>query len=165
VQFGSATYVVDEDAGTVTITVTISKAPNNTVTVDYSTSDGSAMEGEDYAGELGTLRWELMDGSDKTFTVAINDDYDIEGNETFDLTLANVTGGAKLGEPKKAEVTINDDDGTPLPGTLQFSSPAYEIGEGDELAKITVSRVNGSNGVVSVKCASYDDGTAKAQCH
>jgi ribosomal protein L35AE/L33A len=160
VQFDSATYVVDEYAGTVTITVTISKVPNKTVTVDYSTSDGTAMEGEDYASESGTLRWELMDGSDKTFTVDIYDDYDIEENETFDLTLTNVTGGAKLGRDE-AKVTIYDDDGAPSSGTLQFTSSAYIVGEDEGSAKVTISRVNGSNNVVSVKCVSVN-GSAKA---
>jgi ribosomal protein L35AE/L33A len=161
VQFNSATYSVDEDGTEVTITVTISETPNNVITVDYNTSDGTATEGEDYANSSGTLRWDLFDGSDKTITVTINDDQDIEGDETFNLTLENPTGGATIGDPAVMEVTIIDNDG-PIPfGTLQFSSSAYGIEEDKGLAKIIVSRVNGSNNVVSVKCIS-EDGTAKA---
>jgi ribosomal protein L35AE/L33A len=160
VQFDSATYVVNEDVGTVTITVTISEAPNNTVTVDYSTSDGSATEGEDYTGESGTLLWDLFDGSDKTIFVAINEDSEEEGDETFKLTLSNAS-KAKLGEPKQADVTIQDNDGPPLFGTFQFSSFEYEVQEGKDFANAIVSRVNGSNNVVSVQCVSIN-GTAKA---
>jgi uncharacterized membrane-anchored protein/ribosomal protein L35AE/L33A len=161
VQFDSATYSVNEDAGYVTITVTISDAPDETVTVDYSASDDSAIEGEDYTVEgSGTLRWDLFDGSDKTFTVTIYNDFEEEDNETFKLKLTNVT-GAKLGKPEKAEVTIVDNDGPPPPGTLQFSSSKYNVGEGEGLTEITVSRVNGSNNVVTVQCVS-SDGTAEA---
>jgi hypothetical protein len=160
VQFESAEYEVDEDVGTVVVTVTISEVPNDTITVDYSTSDGSTTEGEDYTRESGILRWELFDGSEKTITVAINNDTDVEDDETFTLTLSNATGGAKIGKPKKAEVTILDNDGAVQFGSLQFSSPAYGIEEDKDLAEITVKRVDGSNNVVTVKCVSVK-GTAK----
>jgi ribosomal protein L35AE/L33A len=161
VQFDSAEYSVNEDAGTVTITVTISETPNNTVTVDYSTSDDTATEGEDYIENSGTLRWDLFDGSDKTITVTIIDDFEIqEGNETFNLTLNNPT-GATIGVPDTTEITIIDNDVPPKSGTFKFSSATYEIDEDEELAKFTVSRVDGSNGIVYVKCVSYDN-TAEA---
>jgi ribosomal protein L35AE/L33A len=160
VQFGSATYSVDEDAGTITITVSISEPPDDTVTVDYSTSGDSATEGEDYTSESGTLQWDLFDGDDKTVIVQINDDIKIEGNETFNLTLENPN-GVELGDPSTTEVTIVDDEIPPPQGILQFSEAQYEFDEGDEIVKITVKRIGGSQNIVSVKCVS-SDGTAKA---
>jgi ribosomal protein L35AE/L33A len=159
-QFSKPMYEVDEDAGTVTITVTISEMPEDIITVDYSATGGNATEGEDYTSKSGILRWELFDDSDKTFTVQIKDDTEIEGNETFNLTLENPD-GAKLGDPNTAVVTIVDDETSPPPGILQFSSPQYQFDEGDGIVNIPVERIGGSLGVVSVKCVSFD-GSAKA---
>jgi ribosomal protein L35AE/L33A len=162
IQFDLATYEVDEGDGTAIIIVTISEVPSNVITVDYNTSDGTAEERKDYTKESGTLRWDLFDGSNKIITVAIIEDTEIEKpDETFTLTLENPTGDATIGDPDTTEVTIIDNDDTPDPGTLQFSSATYSVNENDGVAEITVSRIDGSNGVVTVKCVSYD-GTAEA---
>jgi hypothetical protein len=136
-QFSEPTYEVDEGNGTVTITVSISEAPDETVMVDYNTSDGSATEPDDYSSNSGTLQWELLDGEDKTITVQINDDTETENNETFNLTLENPV-GAQLGDQSTAVVTITDNDSSSGP-TLQFSEPMYEVNEGDETVTITVT--------------------------
>jgi Leucine-rich repeat (LRR) protein len=128
--------------------------------VEYSTSDGDAEEPDDYTSKSGTLRWDLFDDYDKTITVEINDDNEIEGDETFDLTLENPN-GVELGETSTTVVTIDDDE-TPPQGILQFSSPLYEFDEGEETVNIPVKRIGGSFGVVSVKCVSFD-GSAKAE--
>jgi hypothetical protein len=128
--------------------------------VDYNTSDGSATEPDDYSSNSGTLQWELLDGEDKTITVQINDDTETENNETFNLTLENPV-GAQLGDQSTAVVTITDNDESTSPGTLQFSEATSSVGEGDEKAKIAVSRVGGSDGAISVECNS-SDGSATA---
>jgi hypothetical protein len=134
---------------------------SDVVTVDYSTSDGTATEPDDYTAiDSGTLLWDLFDDTPKTFTVQINDDIEIEGNETFNLTLENPD-DAELGETSTAVVTIVDDETSPPQGILQFSLPQYQFNEGDGIVDIPVKRINGSHGVVSVKCVSFD-GSAKA---
>jgi Leucine-rich repeat (LRR) protein len=159
VQFSSDTYSVNEADGTVTLTVTRLNGSNGAVSVDYATSDGTAMAGDDYTAVSGTLNWSDGDASDKTFTVDINDDTDVEGDETFNLTLTNATGGATIGDPSTAEVTIVD---KPVNhGTLQFSPATYSVNEDGVSVEITVTRVNGSNGAVSVNYSS-SDGTATA---
>ncbi|BCM88966.1 hypothetical protein IAD21_00808 [Abditibacteriota bacterium] len=49
---------------------------------------------------------------------------------------------------------------TVRPGRLRFSVTHYFVGEGDGKATITVQRVDGTDGAVSVKCATVDGGTA-----
>jgi hypothetical protein len=56
------------------------------------------------------LNWDDGDADDKTFAVAIIDDSISEGDETIKLRLIRATGGATLGDPVKAVVTIVDDD-------------------------------------------------------
>src|SRR6185503_11373725 len=49
----------------------------------------------------------------------------------------------------------------PSPGTVQFSAASYNVGEAGGSATITVTRVNGSDGAVSVDYAT-SNGTATA---
>jgi parallel beta-helix repeat protein len=113
-QFSKAKYTVNENKNTVTITVTRTDGSNGAVSVDYATTDETATAGSDYTDATGTLNWGDGDASKKTFTVDIIDDSEVEGDETLILSLDNVTGGAGLGEPNTAVLTITDDDSTPF---------------------------------------------------
>ena len=106
-QFQMSGYVVDEAAGTATITV--ARTGNvGTSTVHYSTSDGTAVAGTDYVATSGTLTFnpgELV----KTFTVPILIDPMIKGNLTVILNLSSPTGASPLGSPSTAVLVIVDD--------------------------------------------------------
>jgi CSLREA domain-containing protein len=82
------------------------------VTVDYATSDGTATQRTDYTLAAGTLSFANGETS-KTFSVLINEDSYVEGDETFNLTLTNATGGAILGANSSATVTLKDNDTSP----------------------------------------------------
>jgi hypothetical protein len=158
-QFSNATYSVNENGGTATITVTRTGGSTGSVSVNYATSDGTATAGSDYTATAGTLTF--ADGeTSKTFTIPILDDNLVENNETINLALSNPTGGAALGSPATAAVTIVDND-VPQPGVLQFSTSAYSVIENQGTATITVTRTGGSNVPVSVSYAT-SDGTATA---
>ncbi|MBT3002375.1 MAG: hypothetical protein KME61_17430 [Candidatus Thiodiazotropha sp. (ex Ctena orbiculata)] len=107
--FENASYSVDENAGTITVNVNRSGGSAGDITVDYATSDGTALAGEDYQQASGTLTF--LDGeTSQSFTVTILDDTVFEGDETLDLTLSNATGGASLGAQSAAGLTIIEDD-------------------------------------------------------
>jgi hypothetical protein len=108
---------VYEGVGSVPITATRTGGDYGEVTVDYFTSDGTATPGIDYFFTAGTLIWPDGDMTPKTFIIPILDDTLIEGDETVNLTLNNPTGGATLGTPNTAVLTIIDDD-QPTPPTL-----------------------------------------------
>src|SRR5207237_346608 len=97
----------------------------------------------------------------QTFQVPIVNDVSVEGDETVNLTLSGPGGGAALGSPTTAVLTIVDNDVAPAAGALQFSSSSYSVNEGGGSAEITVTRTGGSAGSVTVNYAT-SDGTAAA---
>src|SRR5262249_23098227 len=105
-QFSATGYSINEGAGTATITVTRTGGSDGDVSATYASSDGSATAGHDYATVGGTLTWAAGDSSIKSFTVPVVDDPLVEGSETLVLTLTNATGGATLGTPASATLTI-----------------------------------------------------------
>jgi Leucine-rich repeat (LRR) protein len=109
-QFASATYNVAEKGRQITITVTRTGSNDGAVSIDYATSDGTAIAPDDYTQSTGTLYWSDSDDVDKTFTINIISDSQPENDETFIVSLANPTGGAQLGTPKTTTVTITDDN-------------------------------------------------------
>ncbi|MFZ5878110.1 MAG: ExeM/NucH family extracellular endonuclease [Chloroflexota bacterium] len=88
-------------------------APTGGVTFDIATSNGSAAAGSDYVSKSVNGATIAAGGTTYNFDVTVNGDWDNESNETFDVTVSNVTGavvtdGAALG-------TINNDDNPVTP--------------------------------------------------
>lgn len=112
-QFSEATPSVDEAAGSKVITVLRTGGATGAVTVDYTVTPGTATPVSDFTPTNGTLTF--ADGeSSKTFTITILDDSVQDAGETVALALSNPTGGATLGAPTTATLTITDTDG-PIP--------------------------------------------------
>src|SRR5262249_45982420 len=117
--FSTTSYIVAENQGLATITVTRSGGSTGTVTVHYATSNGTATAGSDYTSASGTLTF--ADGqTSATFTVPIINDTTVEPDETVELTLGSPTGGASLVSPATATLTIASDDTTNQPVTATF---------------------------------------------
>jgi hypothetical protein len=122
VAFSAATYSVGEGSGSAVITVHLSAASNETVTVHYATSPGTATAGSDYTTVSGTLTFIPSDTSE-TFSVPILEDTDAEGSETVNLALTSPT-HATLGTPNTAVLTIVDNEVLPVGGTAHPISKA-----------------------------------------
>ena len=128
------------------VTVRLSAASSNPVTVDYATGDGTAVAPGDYAAKSGTLTFAAGQTSQR-ISVAINGDTLDESSETALVTLASPSGAA-LGDPQ-GTITILDDD---LGGELQFSAATRLIvGEAGPQATITVTRKDGAASGVTVR--------------
>ena len=108
IQFSAASYSVNEDAGSVTITVTRSGSTSGSASVQYATSNGSALSPGDYNTISGTLTFAAGEAS-KSFAVSITDDIVKESNESFNVVLSNAS-NANLGSPGSASVNIVDND-------------------------------------------------------
>ena len=133
-QLSAATYSVNENVGTATITVSRTGGSSGAVGVNYATSNGTATAGSDYTAASGTLNWADADAANKTFTVPIIDDAATEASETVNLTLSAPTGGATLGTPSTAVLTITDNDTPTGPSITQLertSTPGVAITSAD----------------------------------
>ena len=88
VSLSVADATAEESFGSIAFTVSLSAASRDPVTVDYATSNGTAVAGTDYTAASGTLTFAPGETS-KTVTVSIIDDVHDEATETFTLTLSN----------------------------------------------------------------------------
>jgi len=149
IQLSASTYAVTEGTATRVVTVARVNGVAGPATVNYATSDGTATQGQDYTPANGTLTWNASEGGNKTFTVAISDDTQVESAETFNVTISAAS-GAQLGTPTSAVVTITDNDSA---GTLQFSAATYTAGENAGTQTIAVSRSGGTSGAAGVNYA------------
>ena len=125
--------------------VTLSNPSAQTITVDYSTSDGTASAGSDYLGvPIGTLTFapgEIL----KHVAVTINGDTLDENDETFNVALssqsnASIADGHAIG-------TIVDDD---LPSVSISDAEVVEGDSGGTIAFITLTLSNPSTVPIAV---------------
>lgn len=162
-EFEVDTFEVDENVASGEATITVKRLVGDTgmVTVDYTTSDGTATAGSDYDVASGTIVFADGD-SEETFTVPIANDDDSEGSESVHLTLSNPMHGAQLGSQTSSILVIKDDDITPH-GVLQFESITFAGQEADTIqeAIVRVERLGGDSGAVSVP-VNTSDGSAEA---
>jgi hypothetical protein len=117
VGFDSASIAAGE-GGTATLTVSRKGPATGAVTVDYATSSGSAGSDQDFEPASGTLSWANGESTSKPITVAIKDDAEPEGDETFTVTLSNPTAGTTVAPPAAATLTIGASDQPAQPPPL-----------------------------------------------
>ncbi len=159
-QFSAATYGVTEPAAvTTTATIRVIRTGTNLAgaSIQFATGNGTATSGIDYVATATTLVF----GAGETFqdiTVPVLPDAATEGNETVNLTLSNPGGGATLGTPSAAVLTIVD-----AVASARLSAATYTVTEG-ATATITVLRGGTTTGTLKVGYAT-SDGTAVAPTH
>ena len=113
IQLGSTSFDVAEGA-VINIMVTRSGGSSGVASVDYATSDGTAVAGTDYPATSGTLTFADGVSGNQTISIPITDDNTAEIAEAFTVTLSNVS-GAMLGANSSATVNIiNDSGGLPI---------------------------------------------------
>ena len=112
VQFGSPDYSVNENAGTVTLTITKSGATETSVTAYYKTRDGSARAPSDYTSVGDDLTASVVfapNETSKEIQIPIKNDGFRESDETFEVYFTVVQQGTSS-PSAVATVTIHDDD-------------------------------------------------------
>jgi uncharacterized delta-60 repeat protein len=116
VQFASAAYAVEEGMTAVPVGVTLTRRDQQTVTVEYSTADGTAGQKGDYTFAAGRLTFAPGETS-KGFDVLVGEDSRAEGDESLSVVLRNPS-GATLGARPAATLTIRDDPVEPTENVI-----------------------------------------------
>jgi hypothetical protein len=155
----AATFSFAESVGSATIAVSRSGGSSGAVSVTCAAAaqgGDTATAGTDFTAASVTLNWADGDSANKTCGVTLTNDTTDESDETFTVTLSNAQGGAALGAPSTATVTILDDDAPPAPqaGTVQFDPATYSANENGGSVTITLTRTLGADGAISVNVAS-----------
>ena len=107
----SDAVTLNENSAAISTTVSLSNPSVSNVSVNWSTSDNTAVAGEDYNTAGGVLIFSPGEVS-KTISVNILSDNIPEGIETFSIVLSNVSAGAMISDGS-GTITITDDDGNP----------------------------------------------------
>ena len=158
--FSQGWYIVSEAVGSATITVTLTKAPASSCSVNYATSDGTATQPGDYTSTSGTLTFTSSDTS-KTFDVPIIDDSLDEPLQSLSVALSSPVNCTLAGTHNPAVLSIIDNDEPGGEPVADFSSSTYSCSEGDGTATVTVTLDQAPGSSCSVNYAT-SDGTAGA---
>jgi hypothetical protein len=129
---------VNENAGTASLQICASAAATSPITVQYSTSNGTALSGSDYTAASSTAT--IPAGQTcVTVTFPIVDDATNEPTEAFNVTLSSPS-GATIADGA-GTVTILDNDavgGTPDCNAITFTPSAGKITVGNLTAPIVL---------------------------
>lgn len=149
--------VVEGHSGTrsAALTVSLSAAASEPISVAYSMVNGSATAGADYQSASGTLTFAAGETS-KTLAVLVNGDRTGEADETFSVNVGIAGGNAIVGDAQGI-VTIVDDE----PRMSITSVTKNEGQSGTTPFAFTVSLAAASSAAVSVNFATAD-GSARA---
>jgi hypothetical protein len=157
INFAADASQVLESRGPATVTVARSGPLVGTVTVQFSSADGTATAPADYAAVTRALTFATGVRS-VNVTIPIVNDRLVEGTETVSLALTSVQGAATLGTRAAVLLEILDDD---VGGAVQFGAASYTVAEAAGTALITVTRTGSTAGGATVQY-STSDGTAAA---
>ncbi len=166
--FGASVLSINENAGTADVQVTLNGTASLqspfVASVDVTTLDGSANSNNDFTALSNTLTFDQTQSS-QIVSVPITNDAVSEATETFSIRLSNPT--LLLDDSRNLSValpvttvtvTVVDDDNG---GTLQFANGNVSAPEAGGALTVTVDRVGGTLGAVTVDYATVA-GTATA---
>jgi hypothetical protein len=106
VEMSESGYTVPQ-GGSVTVTVNRGSGSTGAISAAYNTVNGSAVSGSSYTATSGTLSWSSGDTAAKTVVIPTSNTTPFSGDQTFSVALSEATGGASLGTPSTATVTIS----------------------------------------------------------
>ena len=141
---------VAEDSGTLAFEVSLDAASGKEITVQYTTADGTATSGADYASASGTLTFAAGDTA-ATIPVDVVDDGIAELDEHMTVTLSNAI-NAMIGTGTGTGTIL---DTTPLPGVSVSDERGPEDTVGELVFIVTLSAAGASE--VTVSYATADD--------
>ena len=154
VQFSFDSFFVIEDVGMATVTVQRTGGFSGNLSVEYETTNGTAIAGQDYTASSGTVNFANGETS-KTIQIPITNDSTTEPDETFTLSLKNPSSLDSLGAPMSMVITIQDQ--STVPALLEFGANVTEGDTGTTTQMLLEVRLSAATGrTVSVDYATAD---------
>ncbi|HUJ10721.1 MAG TPA: Calx-beta domain-containing protein [Verrucomicrobiae bacterium] len=156
--FSQSSYTATVKQSNAVINVLLTGVPFTPVTVDFATSNGTAIAGVDYVATNGTLAFAVGVFSN-TFTVPLLNNGVAQSTQTVNLVLSNPTPSltTSLGFPSNAVLSIVNTSSQ----IVQFAQSAFTVNQGESNAVITINRTGGTNTTATVFFGT-SDGSAKA---
>ncbi|MDA8031666.1 MAG: hypothetical protein MPK62_11200, partial [Alphaproteobacteria bacterium] len=149
-----ADATVDEDGGSVSLTVSISETATSNVAGTYTTERGATRAtragNNDYTQAVATAFLLPIGEDDVTISIPITDDSVYEGTETFIVNIESADTGVARILDGEATVTINDDETIPV---LSVTDATATVAEAAETAMIGVTMSGASKRDVVVNWA------------
>ena len=145
--------VAEGALGSTTLQFTVSlstAAPSGGATIDFATSNGTALAGTDYTATTGMLSFSAGETS-KTIDVTVSGDATVENDETLTITLSNATGTSVVIGDSTGTGTITNDD------TAIVTIANVVVNENAGTATVTLALDNAVDGGFSVDVSSADN--------
>ena len=142
--------ILEGNNGTASLsfTVSLSQASTQTVTVHYSTQNGTASSPQDYVATSGDLTFVPNGALSQTIQVPVMGDTDVEPIEYFDVVLSSPT-NASLAYLRGKGTIVNDDAASEVVGRIAFQSTRHGNSEiytikpdGTDLVRITTNSIS-----------------------
>ncbi len=149
----------DDDFAMFNVTLSQPNPDVDPVSVSWTTSDGTATGGADYAMSSGVVNF-MPGESSQMIAVPILDDSQVEEDEVFFVDLLSTSTNAQIADGQ-GQGTIQDDDEQPS-SSLSINDVAVfegDAGTTDAVFTVSLSRGDGQNDTVTVSYATLD-GTA-----
>ncbi|RYX84047.1 hypothetical protein EON83_11950 [bacterium] len=153
VNFTTATYTVAESVGTLLVPVTRRLNTGVAATVDYATSNITAIGGQDYTITTGTLTFAAGETTKNIPVPIINDPSD-EDAESFRITLSNPSPSTAIGPTSVTTITITDDDDIPTITVDDVQKIEGDFGQSNLAFTVTLSAPSGRT--LSLRYATSD---------
>jgi solute carrier family 8 (sodium/calcium exchanger) len=158
--FEQASYKYDESVGTAKIKVVRSGVEDESVTLQFDTSDGDAVSGTDYVAASGSIEFKANE-TEKTIELTIIDDNEWAPDKHFYVRLFAAKSGngteVTMLTATTQVVILNDDD----PGVISFESKTHSAIDTKDKVVLKLERSNGQDGNV-LAFLRTQDGTAYA---
>ena len=145
--------LLDEAQGAARFLVTLDRPSTSTVSLRYTTRDGSALAGSDFTAATGMLHFQPGQTA-RTVDVSLIDDLLAELDESFRLEVSDLSGATVRDADGTARIFAND--GAPLASPWVLLDDAT-VGESDRYADITVRLASPGTGPVSMRYAVAND--------
>jgi uncharacterized delta-60 repeat protein len=141
VNFSSTTYATNENSVNAVITVTRTGGSLGQLSVNFATSNLTAIAGVNYTSATGTLTWNSGETTPKNIIIPIIDDNLVGSNRDLGVSLFAPSIAGALGNRTNAILTIIEDDSY---GVVHFNRSEYSTKENGGRATVTVVRSGGS---------------------